>query len=141
MTLLDHLVIAPVVIPAIIAPLTLMVMRRRRHVGVALSLAGCVAMLVVALALFGIAQDDAIRAYPLGGWPAPFGIVLVLLLEIGLITPPVGMNLFTIQAIRPGTALGDVARGALPFVFLLILGLCLLVAFPQIALWLPSKMF
>ncbi|NII58525.1 monovalent cation/H+ antiporter subunit D [Sphingomonas aerolata] len=78
MTLLDHLVIAPVVIPAIVAPLTLMVMRRRRHVGVALSLAGCTAMLVVALALFGIAQDDAIRAYPLGGWPAPFGIVLVL---------------------------------------------------------------
>ena len=78
MTLLDHLVIAPVVIPAIVAPLAMLAMRRRRRVGVALSLAGCAAMLVVALALFGIAQDDAIRAYPLGDWPAPFGIVLVL---------------------------------------------------------------
>ncbi|GGE74466.1 monovalent cation/H+ antiporter subunit D [Sphingomonas prati] len=78
MTVLDHLVIAPVVIPAIVAPLALLAMRRRRRVGVALSLAGCVAMLAAALALFGIAQDDAIRAYPLGDWPAPFGIVLVL---------------------------------------------------------------
>ena len=78
MTLLDQLVIAPIVIPAIAAPLALLAMRRRRRVGVAISLAGCGAMLVAALALFGIAQDDAIRAYPLGGWPAPFGIVLVL---------------------------------------------------------------
>ncbi|MEG3085116.1 monovalent cation/H+ antiporter subunit D [Sphingomonas sp. PB2P12] len=78
MIALDHLVIAPVVIPALTAPVALLVMRRHRHVGVAVSLAGCVAMLAAALALFGIVQDDAIRAYPLGGWPAPFGIVLVL---------------------------------------------------------------
>ncbi|WP_076068395.1 monovalent cation/H+ antiporter subunit D [Sphingomonas montana] len=78
MTALDHLVIAPIVIPTIVAPLALLAMRRRRRVGVALSLAGCVAMLGAALALFGVAQDDAIRAYPLGGWPAPFGIVLVI---------------------------------------------------------------
>ncbi|MCK8455227.1 monovalent cation/H+ antiporter subunit D [Sphingomonas faeni] len=78
MMAIDQLVIAPVVIPAIVAPLALLAMRRRRRVGVALSLAGCVAMLIAALMLFGIAQDDAIRAYPLGGWPAPFGIVLVL---------------------------------------------------------------
>lgn len=78
MTLIDQLAIAPIVIPAITAPLTLLVMRRRRRLGAALSLAGCVAMLVAALALFAVAQDDAIRAYPLGDWPAPFGIVLVL---------------------------------------------------------------
>lgn len=78
MTLLDHLVIAPIVIPAIIAPAAMLAMRRRRRVGVALSLGGCVAMLMAALALFGIAQDNTIRAYPLGDWPAPFGIVLVL---------------------------------------------------------------
>ncbi|WBH15063.1 monovalent cation/H+ antiporter subunit D [Sphingomonas radiodurans] len=77
MTALDHLVIAPIVIPAIAAPLALLVMRRRRRVGVAISLAGCMAMLVAALALFGIAQDDAIRVYALGGWVAPYGIVLV----------------------------------------------------------------
>ncbi len=78
MTLLDQLVIAPIVIPAIIAPAAMLAMRRRRRVGVALSLGGCVAMLLAALALFSIAQDDTIRAYPLGDWPAPFGIVLVL---------------------------------------------------------------
>jgi multicomponent K+:H+ antiporter subunit D len=78
MTALDHLLIAPVVIPAVVAPLALLAMRRRRRVGVAISLAGCVALLVAAVGLFGVAQDDAIRAYPLGGWPAPFGIVLVL---------------------------------------------------------------
>ncbi|MGU3391266.1 monovalent cation/H+ antiporter subunit D [Sphingomonas sp. M1A8_2b] len=78
MTLLDHLVIAPIVIPALIAPLTMMVMRRRRAVAVGLSLVGCGAMLLAALALFALMQDDAIRSYPLGGWPAPFGIVLVL---------------------------------------------------------------
>ena len=78
MTVLEHLIIAPVVIPAIVAPLTLLAMRRRRRVGVALSLAGCAMMLIASIALFGIAQDDAIRAYALGGWPAPFGIVLVL---------------------------------------------------------------
>jgi multicomponent K+:H+ antiporter subunit D len=78
MTPLDHLLIAPVVIPAIVAPTSLLVMRRRRHIGAALSLAGCVMMLFAAVALFGMAQDDRIRAYPLGSWPAPFGIVLVL---------------------------------------------------------------
>ena len=78
MTLVDHLVIAPVVIPAISAPLALLAMRRRRRIGVGISLAGCAAMLVAALILFVTAQDDVIRAYPLGGWPAPFGIVLVL---------------------------------------------------------------
>jgi multicomponent K+:H+ antiporter subunit D len=78
MMLMEHLVIAPVVIPAVTAPLALLAMRRRRQVGLAISLIGCFAMVCAALALFGTAQDDAIRAYPLGSWPAPFGIVLVL---------------------------------------------------------------
>lgn len=70
-----------------------------------------------------------------------FGVVLVLLLEVGLITPPVGMNLFTIQAIRPNSiALSEVATGAAPFVILLLIGVAAFVAFPQIVLWLPSLM-
>jgi TRAP-type C4-dicarboxylate transport system permease large subunit len=70
-----------------------------------------------------------------------FGVVLVILLEVGLITPPVGMNLFTIQALAPGRiALGEVAWGALPFVGILLLGLTLLVIFPELALWLPGQM-
>jgi multicomponent K+:H+ antiporter subunit D len=78
MTLLDHLPIAPVVIPAVTAPLTMLLMRRHARAAMALSLGGCVAMLVAACALFAIAQDGAIRSYALGAWPAPFGIVLVL---------------------------------------------------------------
>ncbi len=74
--------------------------------------------------------------------PIWFGIILVLVLEIGLITPPVGLNLFTIQSIDPARIkFMDVTRGALPYVFLLLLGIALLIAFPQIALWLPSTLF
>lgn len=70
-----------------------------------------------------------------------FGVVLVILLEVGLITPPVGMNLFTIQALAPNRiGLGEVAWGALPFVSILLLGLVLLVAVPELALWLPAQM-
>jgi multicomponent K+:H+ antiporter subunit D len=76
--LIDHLLIAPIVIPAVLAPVTMLVMRRRRLLSLYLSLGGCLAMLAAAVALFGIAQDDAIRSYALGGWRAPFGIVLVL---------------------------------------------------------------
>lgn len=73
----------------------------------------------------------------LGFDPVWFGVVVVLLLEIGLITPPVGMNLFVIKAISPGLALGEIAAGALPFVVILLAVIALLVAFPQLALWLP----
>ena len=85
MTAIDHLAIAPVVIPAVVAPLALLAIRRRA-IGVALSLGGCVLILAAALALFGIAQDDAVRVYALGGWPAPFGIVLVIdRLSVGML--------------------------------------------------------
>jgi len=78
----------------------------------------------------------------LGYDPIWFAVILVILIEIGLITPPVGLNLFTINAIVPGlTSVSEVARGSLPFVFLLLLGVVILIIFPQIALWLPSKMF
>jgi len=78
----------------------------------------------------------------LGFDPIWFGIVLVLLVEIGLITPPVGINLFTIQAIAPrGTSLLEVAKGSLPFVGLLLVGVVLLIAFPELALWLPGQWY
>ncbi|MEQ9243660.1 TRAP transporter large permease [Roseovarius indicus] len=75
----------------------------------------------------------------LGYDPIWFGIVLVLLLEVGLITPPVGINLFTIKAVRSDIPLSDVAFGALPFVVIVLLTVALLVAFPQIVLWLPFR--
>jgi tripartite ATP-independent transporter DctM subunit len=72
--------------------------------------------------------------------PIWFGVVLVLLLEIGLITPPVGMNLFVIQGIS-GRPLREVSVGAFPYVIIMLLEIVLLAFFPSIALWLPSKTF
>jgi C4-dicarboxylate transporter DctM subunit len=72
--------------------------------------------------------------------PIWFGVVLVLLLETGLITPPVGINLFVIQGMS-GEPLGRVSVGALPYVVLMLLCILLLAFFPGLALWLPAKMF
>ena len=78
MNLAAHLAIAPVVIPALAAPLALLVMRRRRRLGVAISMAACRAMLAAALAVVVAANDGSVHSYALGDWPAPFGIVLVI---------------------------------------------------------------
>jgi len=72
--------------------------------------------------------------------PIWFGVVLVILLETGLITPPVGINLFVIQGMS-GEPLGRVAAGSFPYVLLMILAVVLLAFFPGLALWLPNKMF
>lgn len=77
----------------------------------------------------------------LGIDPVWFGIFIVLMCELGLITPPVGMNLFVVQGIRPdGGSIRDAIVGALPYVFILIAFAFLLIAFPSIVTWLPSQM-
>ena len=73
----------------------------------------------------------------LGFEPVWFGIVMVLWLEIGLITPPVGLNLFVIQNLMPGTTARDVTLGTTPYVVLMVALVALLFAFPELALWLP----
>lgn len=70
--------------------------------------------------------------------PIWFGIVLVILIEIGLMTPPVGMNLFVLQGVNPGAKTTDIMAGALPFIGVMLLMLGLLAAFPEIATWLPQ---
>ncbi len=75
----------------------------------------------------------------LGYDPIWFGIVLVLLLEIGLVTPPVGINLFIVSE-NSGVHSNRVLVGAIPFIVVMLLALLLIMAFPQIALYLPSKM-
>ncbi|WP_324072930.1 MAG: monovalent cation/H+ antiporter subunit D [Erythrobacter sp.] len=77
MTLAQHLPILPVAIPALAAPLILLVIRRYRVLGLALGFGSCAAMLAAALALMGAGSSGAIAVYALGGWAAPFGIVLV----------------------------------------------------------------
>ena len=76
----------------------------------------------------------------LGYDPVWFGILLTVLLETALITPPVGVNLYVVQGIRTRGALNDVIAGTLPFVGTMFVMLALLMLFPQIALWLPSAM-
>jgi tripartite ATP-independent transporter DctM subunit len=75
----------------------------------------------------------------LGYDPLWFGILLVLLLEIGLITPPVGMNLFTIKAVSQDIKLSDVGWGALPFAVLMLIAIVILSVFPGLVLWLPLR--
>jgi C4-dicarboxylate transporter DctM subunit len=80
-------------------------------------------------------------AVALGIDPIWFGIFIIIMCELGLITPPVGMNLFVVQGIRPDRGgLEDVIRGTLPYAVMMIVVTMLLIAFPQIVLWLPSKM-
>ncbi|MEJ2403747.1 MAG: TRAP transporter large permease [Candidatus Thiodiazotropha sp.] len=70
--------------------------------------------------------------------PIWFGVMLTLNMEVGLITPPVGLNLYVINGIVPDVDLKTVLLGALPFMLCILLGIALLMLFPQIALWLPS---
>ena len=84
-------------------------------------------------------------AYPVvssvGVDPIWFGVFIVLMCELGLITPPVGMNLFVVQGIRTdGGPVADVIRGALPYAIIMILFALALIAFPALATWLPHLM-
>jgi len=69
-----------------------------------------------------------------------FGVIVTILLTIGHITPPIGMNLFVVVGITRGITLEEVARSALPFFFLLLVALAVLTIFPQLVTWLPATM-
>lgn len=71
--------------------------------------------------------------------PVWYGVLLMIALELALITPPVGMNLFAIKGITKAP-IGEIIAGILPYVVLLLVGLGLVMAFPHIALWLPGTM-
>ncbi len=70
--------------------------------------------------------------------PYWFAVVLTINLEIGLITPPVGLNLFIIKGIAPDIELRDILMGSLPYALCMVLGIVLLCFFPGIATWLPD---
>jgi C4-dicarboxylate transporter DctM subunit len=71
--------------------------------------------------------------------PIWYGVLLVINLELAQITPPVGMNLFTIKAITQAP-IGEIVRGAAPYVVLMIAVMALVMVWPDVALWLPSSM-
>jgi tripartite ATP-independent transporter DctM subunit len=68
-----------------------------------------------------------------------FGAILTINMEIGLLTPPMGLNLFVINGIAPDIPLKDIMRGVTPFLLLMILGILLLCFFPEIVMWLPNR--
>ena len=77
----------------------------------------------------------------LGIDPIWFGVLVVLTLEMGLISPPVGINVFIVKSVAPNVSLADIFRGVVPFWLAMILTLIVLIAFPQISLILPDTMF
>jgi TRAP-type C4-dicarboxylate transport system permease large subunit len=76
----------------------------------------------------------------LGVDPIYFGVLIVVVVEIGLISPPVGMNLFVLNTLLPQVPTRVIFRGVLPFMTVDCVRLALLVAFPIISLYLPSLM-
>lgn len=72
--------------------------------------------------------------------PIWFGVILTINMELGLITPPVGLNLFVINAITPDVRLPVILRGAVPFMACMVLAIVIISIFPGIATWLPAKM-
>jgi tripartite ATP-independent transporter DctM subunit len=73
----------------------------------------------------------------LGFDPVWLGIAIIILVEVALITPPVGLNLFVVQSLRKSGSMNDVMIGSLPFVIMLLAMVGLLAIFPDLALWLP----
>ncbi|MFC1956530.1 TRAP transporter large permease [Chloroflexota bacterium] len=79
-------------------------------------------------------------AINLGYDPVFFGVLVAILVQAGLITPPVGIDLYVVQGIRGKGSLGDVFRGITPFIVAMLVLIALVITFPSLVTWLPSKM-
>jgi TRAP-type C4-dicarboxylate transport system permease large subunit len=73
--------------------------------------------------------------------PVWFGIIVVIVVEVGLIHPPMGLNLFVIQANAPDMKIGSIYRGIVPFLIAPFILLVLMFLFPGLALWLPKVLY
>jgi TRAP-type C4-dicarboxylate transport system permease large subunit len=112
---------------------------------------GLIAMLAVLYISLGLFLDGIsiiVMSLPItlpliiamGFDPVWFGVFLVLMVELGQMTPPIGFNLFVIKGLT-GVPIGRVARAAFPFFLLMSLGVVLITVWPQIVLWLPSVLY
>ncbi|MEI7568372.1 MAG: TRAP transporter large permease [Alcaligenaceae bacterium] len=107
---------------------------------------------IVVLLILGCLMDPASMmvitlplAFPvlskMGYDPVWLGIIVTIAVEIGMITPPVGLNLFVLKGIVPKeVTMTDIMAGSAPFILVMLVGLLVIVLFPQIALWLPQMM-
>ena len=76
----------------------------------------------------------------LGFDPIWFGVICVIVIEMGLITPPVGINVYVVKGVATDVPMATIFRGVLPFWIAMAVCLALLVLFPEIALFLPDRM-
>jgi C4-dicarboxylate transporter, DctM subunit len=72
--------------------------------------------------------------------PIWFGVIMVIVLEIGLITPPIGLNVFVLKGAAPGIPVETIFKGIWPFLIAAVIAMALITIFPQIALYIPSHM-
>ncbi|MBI5016290.1 MAG: TRAP transporter large permease [Deltaproteobacteria bacterium] len=107
-------------------------------INVLLLVAGCFLPPVAIILILSPILHPIIKG--LGFDPIWFGVLMTLNLEAGLITPPVGLNLYIVQGIVPDIPLSTVLRGSTPFILLLFLGMLILCFFPGLATWLPAMM-
>jgi tripartite ATP-independent transporter DctM subunit len=120
--------------------------------GMGLGAYGALAVVVVAYVILGMFLDGMSMlvvtipiVFPImmanGFDPIWFGVVAVIVVEMGMITPPVGLNVFVVKGIAPDVPMATIFAGVLPFLFAMFVCLLLIVIFPQIALFLPDTMF
>jgi TRAP-type C4-dicarboxylate transport system permease large subunit len=77
----------------------------------------------------------------LGFDPVWFGVIFLINIEMAMLTPPLGTNLYVMAGVAPkGTSIGDVIKAAVPFIFIDCIAIITIMFIPQIALWLPSLM-
>ena len=69
-----------------------------------------------------------------------FAIVFSIYMEIGLISPPVGLNLYIIKGITPDVSLSEILKGSIPFMIMMVVCIIILCIFPEIVTWLPDKL-
>lgn len=120
-------------------------------VGLGLTPIAVVALLVLVYLALGMVMDSyamMVITVPIflplilhyGYDPVWWGVLTVICVEMGMITPPFGMNIFMLRAISNRTSLGTIYRGVLPFVAVDLIKVAILILFPALALWLPAHM-
>jgi len=120
-------------------------------VGLGIGRYGVLAMIMVMYLVLGCLMDAMAMIiltvpiiYPvitqLGFDPIWFGVIIVMTVELGLIHPPVGMNVFVIKSVVKDVSFTTIFKGVIPFVVTDLLRLVILISFPMIALWLPARM-
>lgn len=113
---------------------------------------GSLVVIILAYVVLGMFMDGLAMlvvtvpiVYPImmsfGFDPIWFGVVVVIVIEMGMISPPVGMNVFVVRGVAGDVPLTTIFRGVFPFLLAMVVALALIIVFPQIALFLPNSMF